>query len=192
MSDPKDDSYKSLFQAGAKLVKGRVNLDGHELPRPGFFERRRLVKALRFFERAAEVEPPYGAASLFAAKIEDRLGHSQENLRWLRKAQVVAPDNVIVSLELGGALSKLGLQVEAVSILSAAAQLNPTDARVHSNLGVALLLSGATEASIATFKQLVALEPDLKKNAGLLNLAIEVLAGRKPRPMTEADIARSI
>jgi Flp pilus assembly protein TadD len=175
-----------------RLVDGRVNLDGCALPKPGFFEKRRLLKGVRLLEQAANVEPPYGAASLFAAKVYERLGHNEESLRWMRKAQLVAPDNLIVALELGGVLSKQGLHTEAVAVLAKAVELGPNDPRVHSNLGVSLLLSGDAKGSIAIFKTLVALEPDKPINKRLLNLAVEVCEGRKTQPTSEAEIIRSL
>ena len=175
-----------------KLVDGRVNLDGCALPEPGFFEKRRLLKGVRLLEQAAVVEPPYGAASLFAAKVYERLGRNKESLRWMRKAQSVAPDNMIVALELGGVLSKLGLHTEAVAVLTEAAKQNPHDPRVHSNLGVSLLLSGDAKASVAAFSTLVALEPNQQTNIRLLNLAVAVHEGRESQPMSEAQIIRSL
>jgi Flp pilus assembly protein TadD len=185
-------NYESLFQAGSKLIKDRVDLDGCFLPKPGFFERRRLLTALRLLEQAAEVEPPYGAASFFAAKVEERLGHGRENLRWLRRAQTVAPENLIVSIELGAALSRQGLHSEAVDVLSSAARQNPNEPRVQSNLGLSLLMSGDAQGAIRAFERLVALEPGQQTNERLLNLAAEVLGGRKPQPRSEAEIIRSL
>ncbi len=184
--------YKSLFDEGMKLVEGRVNLDGCALPEPSFFERRRLLKGVRLLEQAAIHEPPYGAASLFAAKVYERLGQNDESLRWMRKAQLVAPDNIIVAIELGGALSRQGLHAEAISVLTAAAQLDPSDPRVHSNLGVSLLLSGDPERAIDAFKTLTALEPNEQMNKRLLNLAVAVHEGRKPKPANEAEIIRGL
>jgi Flp pilus assembly protein TadD len=185
-------TYKLLFDEGMKLVEGRVNLDGHALPEPGFLERRRLLKGARLLEQAANHEPPYGAASFMTAKVYERLGRYEDSLRWMRKAQFVAPDNLIVALELGAALSRQGLHAEAVTVLTAAVTLGPNDPRVHGNLGVSLLLSGDTEGSIAAFRNGTALEPDEPMNGRLLNLALAVLEGRKPRPTTEAEILRDL
>ncbi len=181
-----------MFQKGSRLVEDRINIDGRALPKPGFFERRRLTKALGFFEQAARVEPPFGAASFLAAKAEERLGHPQECLRWLRTAQAKAPGNVIVSIELGAALSRQGLHSEAARVLSKAAELNPDDPRVHCNLGLALLMSGASGGAASAFERAVALEPDHPMNAKLLELAVEVREGRKAAPASEADILRSL
>lgn len=183
-------TYKSLFDDAAKLIEGRVNLDGRALPQPGFFEKRRLLKALQLLEKAAAVEPPYGAASLFAGKVHERLGNYEECVRWLRKAQTMAPDNVIVAIELGGALSKQGRHSEAIVVLTEAAKAHSSDPRVQSNLAVSLLLAGDLERSVATFKHLTELEPSEPMNKRLLNFAIEVHEGRKARPTTEAEIIR--
>lgn len=184
--------YDSLFKEAGKLIEGSVNLDGRPLGKPGFFERKRLLKALKLLERAAEIEPPYGAASLFAAKVHERLGNGEGTLRWLQKAQSGAPNNVVIAIELGGALSKQGRLAEAIGVLTAAADTHPSDPRVHSNLGLSLLLSGDTQAAITAFERLFSLEPDRPVNKRLLYLAIDVHEGRKPRPASEDEIVRSL
>lgn len=184
--------YKSLFDAATKLIQGRISLDGRSLSRPGFFERRRLNKGLELLRQAAEAEPDYGAASLMAAKVEERLGHSEERLKWLRKASVTAPGNTIVAIELGGALSQLGHQAEAVSVLSAAADNSPEDPRIQSNFGIALLLAGAVAESVTAFERLHSLEPGQRVNERLLALAQKVSAGRQARPKSEAELIASL
>jgi Flp pilus assembly protein TadD len=187
-----ESSYSALFGAAMKLIRGDISLDGQTLARPGFFEKRRLVKALRLLEKAALVEPQYGAASLIAAKVEERLGNPANSLLWLRKAREVAPDNVIVSLELGAALSRQGHQSEAVKVLSTAAEMSPDDPRVQSNLGVALLMAGDVTGAVAAFHQLVLLEPQNSTNSRCLALAKCVHAGYKPRPTCQAELIRSL
>lgn len=185
-------SYKSLFDAAMKLISGSINLDGSPLSHPGFFERKRLNKGLTLLMQAAEIEPEYGAASLMAAKVEERLGRHDERLTWLRRAAVTAPGNSIVAIELGGALSQLGHQAEAVSVLSAAATANPEDPRVQSNLGIAQLLAGSVAESVAAFERLQALEPGLRTNERLLVLAQKVSAGTQIRPRSEAELIASL
>ncbi len=192
MSNTHSSEYDVAFRKGSQLADGLLSLDGQALPKPGFLERRRLAKALGFFTEAARVEPPFGAASLMAAKVEERLGHPEESLRWLRTAHVKAPGNVIVAIELGAALSRQGLHREAVPVLSQAAELNPDDPRVHCNLGLAQLMSGGHAAAVAAFERTVALEPDRSVNAKLLKLAVDVREGRKTAPTSEADIRQSL
>ena len=187
-----EPSYKSLFDSAMKLISGRISLDGKPLSRPGFFERRRLNSGLELLRQAAEIEPEYGAASLMAAKVEERLGRSEERLKWLRRAAITAPGNTIVAIELGGALSQLGHHAEAVSVLSAAATVSPEDPRVQSNLGVALLLAGSVADSISAFERLQALEPGHGVNERLLMLAQKVCAGRQAKPNSEAELIASL
>jgi len=187
-----EGTYKSLFDAAMKLIDGRIELDGRPLPRPGFLERRRLLRALRLLERAAEVAPPHGAASLVAAKVEQRLGNAERTLHWLRKAQTMSPDNLIVAIELGATLFQQGFHGEAVRVLSTAATLYPDDPRIQSNLGIALLMAGDVPASIQAFERLSALEPEHGMNRRLLALAREVEEGRKSRPTNQGELARSL
>ena len=184
--------YKSLWDQGMKILDGRVNLDGRPLPKPGFFERRRLKKASDILKRAATYEPENAAPPLFIGKIAERLGDSGACVDWMRRANQLQPDNLIVVLELGGALGRHGLYAESAAVLAAMARSNPTDARIQVNLGLSLLLAGEVEGAIHAFEHVISLEPDLAVNRKLLSFAKAVATGGKPQPNNMKELAASI
>lgn len=192
LSTENANNYKSTFDKGAKLIKGSIYLDREELGSAGFFEKRRLRKALTHFMAASSIEPTNGAPMLFIAKIEERLGNSERGLEWLKKANSVEPDNLILAIETGAALGRLGKHKEAATVLEGAARNFPDESRIQSNLGLSYLIGGETENAVKAFEILLRLEPDYPTNRKLLNLALEVQAGRRPTPKSEADVANWI
>lgn len=182
----------SAFQTGMKLIKGCIQLDKQQLDNPGFFERRKLRKAKTHFHNASKLEPANGAPLLFIAKIEDRLGNHESSLEWLKKANQLEPDNLILAIETGAALGRLQMHKEAATALEVAAQHHPHEPRIQSNLGLSYLMAGELENAVDTFKRLNQLEPDFPANQKLLDLATTVLAGNKPIPKTEAEVVRLI
>jgi protein O-GlcNAc transferase len=189
MTNEHNTQVSPAFSKAAKLIEGRIHLDGRQLAKPRLFERFRLWRALRLLEVAAQAEPSNGAPLLFAAKVEERLGNQRACLEWLRRAYAVAPENHIVALELGAALGRAALHAESIPILAAAVRRDPDDPRVHCNLGLALLFSGDIGRAVSAFEYLVRLEPDVAINQRLLAVATDVGQGRLPRPGSEGELA---
>jgi Flp pilus assembly protein TadD len=187
-----DTEYKSLWDRGTALLRGRINLDGKPLPSPGFFERRRLRKASSYFQKAAKVQPENAAPLLFLGKIEERLGNSDACIEWLGQASTVAPGNPIVSLELGAALGRAGKHAESASVMAPVARANPNDARIHVNLGLSLLMAGQAGEAVHAFEHAARIEPEQPTNAKLRNLASSVADGREPVPRSLREISASI
>ena len=120
------------------------------------------------------------------------MGNLDANVAWLRKANDVEPNNLLVALELGAALGRRGLHHESLHILGNAAMANPGDPRIHCNFGLSLLMAGEAERAVHAFEHTTALEPEVVVNHKLLAYAVEVAAGRKSVPTNEREIARNI
>ena len=100
-----------------------------------------------------------------------------EALAPLREALQLAPDNVSIAINLGGAYIMQRKYRQAVPILERAAQLEPNNAMIWTNLGAAYLgrleLSTQTtqDQAIAAFEKAVQIDPDLHNvhyNLGLI------------------------
>lgn len=185
-------SYKVAFDKGAALTKGSIQLDGQSLGKVGFFEKRRLNKAIEHFKEASAIEPTNGAPMLFIAKIKQRLGDYEKSLAWLKKANSVEPENLILAIETSSTLGRLGKHREAVTLLEVAVGHHPNEPRIQCNLGLSYLMAGEIENALKTFEILILLEPDFPPNHKLLNLATEVKSGKKPIPRSEAEVVRMI
>ncbi len=126
---------------------------------------------------------------LFASKAYERLGDLPRSLAAIRKAHALLPDDLSLLIELSSALGRCGLNDEEISVLRMGSRIHPSDPRIQSNLGVALLTSGNAAGAIPVFQRLLELEPEGPHNKRLLALAQEVAAGRKPVPRTGREVA---
>jgi cytochrome c-type biogenesis protein CcmH/NrfG len=184
--------YQLLWEQGCALLGGRLNLDGRQLPSPGFFERRRLKKASKFFQAAAKVEPENAAPLLFLGKIEERLENSEHCIEWLTQANKVAPGNPIVALELGGALGRGGRHAESAAVLEPAARSHPNNASIHVNFGLSLLMAGQAGHAVQAFEHAARIEPEQPNNAKLRDYASAVAKGSKTVPKNLREISASV
>ena len=147
---------------------------------------------MNHFNQASSIAPTNGAPMFFIAKIKERLGDYNGSLQWLKKANSVEPENLILAIETGAALGRLGKHREAAAMLEVAVGHHPHEPRILCNLGLSYLMAGETENAVKSFELLVQLEPDFPTNQKLFSLATEIHLGKKPTPKCEAEIAKMI
>jgi tetratricopeptide (TPR) repeat protein len=189
---PDEARYMELFTAGCKLAEGLLRLDKQDLPHLGFFAKRRLKKAISHFESAAVESPDNAAPFLMLAKVEQRFGNNVKSLEWLQKAWALEPGNLILIVELSGALGLVGQHHEAILVLLEGIKYYPDEPRIHFNLGLSYLLDGQLGAAIEVLAKTVELEPDYDLNSKILRYAKAVEAGLKPLPKHQGDIVKNI
>ena len=131
-------------------------------------------------EQSSEAAPDPAARVIDLLNQGARLLASQrpgEALAPLREALQLAPDNITVAINLGGAFIMQHKYRQAVPILERAAQLEPDNAMIWTNLGAAYLgrLELSTQATqdqaIAAFDKAVQIDPHLHNvhyNLGLI------------------------
>jgi len=185
-------AFKAAFNKGVSLAKNSIQIDRLKLGSVGFFEKRRLRKALRYFHEASVLDPNSGEALLLIAKIHQRLGAHDSCLEWLKKAYRIAPENLILAIEISATLGRLGKHKEAATILEEVVRTYPNEPRTQCNLGLSYLMAGKVVNAVEAFNLLVKIEPDYPVNQKLLDLAKDVKSGTKSIPKSEVEISRMI
>lgn len=159
---------------------------------PGWFARRRLRKAKELYEKAITINPAGWQSMFLIAKIEQRFGNTSEAMKWLLRAREFEPSNPSLAKETAMAASQLGEHDLAARIADEAIMIQPSDAALYTNSGLAHLFAGRNEQALARFNEAVRLEPDRQMNHQLVAFAGKVIAGSVKQPRTESDIARWI
>jgi Flp pilus assembly protein TadD len=133
-------------------------------------------EAYELFRRSLAMEPhdPFILASAGSAlsAVDD-----PEAERALRLAALTAPDVSFARAAYGAYLAREGLFDEALAELEAARRLDPEDALVQTELGIALLLARRTQAGLDALEEALSRTPGDTWLRGLFGLAL-VDAGR--------------
>jgi tetratricopeptide (TPR) repeat protein len=185
------DLFNSLYAQAWKLVVGEINLDGRELPRPGWLIRMRLEKAKELFQKAIAINPASWNSMFAIGKIEQRFGRQREAFDWFLKAREVEPRNPSLAKEASISASRLGLHQMAARIADEAIERGAGDASLRINSGLAHILAGNCDIAAERFAEAVRLEPT-QLNKKLQAYAVQVLVGMVERPKTEADILKVV
>jgi tetratricopeptide (TPR) repeat protein len=83
--------------------------------------------AFRSLDNAASLNPLSATPKLLAGSIAQRLGRTEESMRYFRQAIERDPGDSYAHLELGALLAEAGRQDEAVATLGEAHRLDPRD-----------------------------------------------------------------
>jgi tetratricopeptide (TPR) repeat protein len=117
-------------------------------------------QAESWYLRAADADSSYVDPLIYLGEVyllQGRLGVAQQ---WLERALKLDPDSLRALNTLGVTLVRSGHYDRAKEILLRAASANPESGEVRNNLGFVYLKSGDLPASIAAYREAVALAAD--------------------------------
>jgi tetratricopeptide (TPR) repeat protein len=104
LSEPRTDDladHDRVYAEGWRLIKGEIRVHDGKLPRPGWFVRRRLKRALTCFRKALAMAPRNWSAMWATGKIHQRLGNSGEAFDWFACALDINPQHPDLAREAG-------------------------------------------------------------------------------------------
>jgi len=160
-------THNRAYQSGNKLIKGEIEILGKSLPpKPGWWTRRKLKKAIGLFEKVLELNPKNDAALFFIAKIYQRFEEHSTCLTYLLRAHAVNPSQAVYPREASITAMRQGRGRDAIRFAEAAIRVKPDDAGLLDNLALALLISGNLEMARAKAQEAVAANKvdDISKN----------------------------
>jgi Tfp pilus assembly protein PilF len=184
--------HNDLYAQANELSKGLVILDGSPRKALGFFQKRRLRKAIGLYQQVLEINPASWQSMFFIGKAFQSLGELDQAFSWFARANETVPENPSVAKEYGGVAGQLGRHEVAIRALEAVAMQHPNDAGLQTNFGLSCLMGGKLTQACKAFERTVELEPQNDVNRKLLALIREVESGKRPCPKTEAEILRVI
>ena len=149
---------------------------------PGFFERRRLKKAIALLEQVAAAVPGHGTSRWSLGMALRALGDQARALDELRLAYALCPELPGVGREYAGQCFIVGLADEGLEASRALHARFPDDVGLHSNLALALLLGGDLAEAQAVAESAQRREPDDAITRNLVRLIRDVRAGTRARP----------
>ena len=184
--------HDDLFVRASELSKGLVILDDAPQKSLGFFQKRRLRKAIELYQQVLQINPVNWPAMIGIGKAFQSFGELEQALSWFSRANECVPDNPAVAKEVGYAAGRLGKHDTAVRVMEAVAKQNQDNAGLQTNFGLSCLMAGKVADACKAFERTVELEPQRAANKKLLAFAKEVESGKRPCPKTEQEILRAI
>ena len=158
---------ETLFQHAVDATSGNYlaehNLGSYLLDKPG-----RLADAATHLRAALRLRPDYPEAMTdLASALAQSPGGLPQAIALYEAAARILPDSTLIGgnlaqahYDLGMALIKQGLAVDAIAQFEAALRLRPDAPETHNNLGIALAQSGRPKDAERHFREALRLKPD--------------------------------
>lgn len=148
----------------------------------GFFERRRVKKAVRTFDQLLSAMPEDWQARWMLGMSLRSLGEHDRALAEFRQAYATNPRNPDVGREFAGQCFFAGAADEGVRISRELHARFPDDIALHSNLGLALLIGGDLAEAQAVAEAALARDPSDAITRNLVEYVLDVRMGIRSRP----------
>ncbi len=188
MTEQQRLEHNQSFEEASALINDEIPLhERPKMPKPAWFLRRRLRRALSLFDRVLQLNPENWSAMWLVGKVHQRLGDDTAALSWFERAYQVNPSQPDVAREASMCAMNVGRHDAAIVFAHRATQIEPANAGLHANLALAYLLAGRIPDAQRSIERSLAADP----NDGIsrtLSAIIQHFAanGRTPPDTTQA------
>ncbi len=141
-----------------------------------------LSRAVRLLTASIQLNSKNWAACWVLGLTFRMQGEHEAEYKALARAYKLNPEHKDVLREFCLSCMTLGLGEEAVQVGWQATEIDPRDAGLLSNLGLALLVSGDVEQAERVVQRALNMQPNDSITQNLLEYVRDVHSGKKPRP----------
>jgi len=161
MTEEERAEQNHAFAEAAEIVRKEMPLEGSEEPSaPGFFQRRKLARALSLFERVIKLNPANWSALWLMGKVHARLQDSEAAFTCFERAYRANPAQLEIARAASRAAMDLGRHDAAIEFAQRAVQSDPNSAALRANLALACLVAGRVPDAQLAASQAVAGDPE--------------------------------
>lgn len=188
MTDQETHEFNKLFATAGARLKGVVILDGYRQTKPSFFEKIKINKAIRDFEKCLSIVPDHWQSMFFLAKANQRLGDHQRSLSLLEKAMEIDLVNHNIPQEASIEAVHLNDINKAIDLSNEALRRSPNNFGLMGNQAMNLLIANKDNDAQKMIDDALQLNPKDQINKNIQMLIKKVLAGRQKRPTCKSTI----
>lgn len=182
MTSAQVTEVKRVFEQATRLAEDEIPLHHRQdVPKPHWWTRRKLRRALSLFARVLQLQPEHWHAMWWAGMIHKRFGDYSTALGWFERASRVNPYEPEIAREACKCALELGRYDAAISLAVSAVKVSPEDAGLRSNLALALFLGGRATEAKAEIERAIAQDPsdEICRRVGC---TIELFLSSKEKP----------
>jgi tetratricopeptide (TPR) repeat protein len=151
--------YERMYNEATDFAMKEIHLHDRRMPRAGWWLRFKLRKAARMLEEVVRAYPESYSSMWMLGKIQERLENQEGYFTWLARSYETNPSQPDVAREASMAAMNLGRHDDAIAYAHRAAQVDPNDPGLKSNLALAYLLAGKTIQAQEPIAQALAANP---------------------------------
>lgn len=182
------DRHHALTEKGWAILNDYILLLGRRQGKIGFFAKRRLKRAMAFFQDALSIAPENYSSKWALGKIHQVLGDHRYSLKWFEEAWSLEKGNADVCREAGLAALFCGEFLKSLEFTDRAIALKPDDAGLYGNRALALMFLNRDADAIEAVVRSLQLDPGDQTVLNVRAIVHSVADGIRPRPGTMKDL----
>jgi tetratricopeptide (TPR) repeat protein len=184
-TEQRRQEHEQCFKEASNLIMNEIPLhDRPPLPKPGWFLRRKLKRAISLFERVLQLNPENWAAMWLTGKVYQRLADIPTALIWFERAYQINPSQPDIAREASMCAMDIGQHDAAIVFAHRATQIEPNNAGLHANLALAYLLAGHLDKAQAGIERSLAIDQADKISMTLKAIVLHFVANQQKPPTT--------
>ena len=182
-----DDQHNEVYKRGSQLISPHMQLLDRN-PKITKTVREEVTQGIRDMDAVTAYNPQNWAAFWIKGKAHQVLGEHKAANSAFKASFDIQRENPDVAREYAASCLELGYGAEAVRATEHAIQLAPSDAGLHANLALALLIDGRNTEAKQAIDGALKMAPDDKISRELQRAIDDVLSGKRTQPKTMSDL----
>ncbi len=187
MNEQQRVEHNRVFKEASAIVEREVLV--HErmvMPKPGWWLRRKLKRAISLLERAVAMNPENWSAMWMIGKVHQRLSDISTALSWFERSCRINPSQPDVAREASLCAMDIGRNDDAIAFALRATQAEPANAGLHANLALAYLLAARLAEAKTSIDHSLSIDPadTISKTIAAVTKHFTVNGGRPPTTTT--------
>jgi len=174
--------FNTLFNNACERLNGLMVLSGYRQKDADFFEKIRIKKSIKEFEKCLSLVPGHWQSMLFLGKAYQKMGDHHAALSFLEKAMAIEPSNYSISQEASLEALQLDDINKAIKYSGEAVRINPNNTVLMGNHAMNLLIANKDDEAMKMIEDAIRLDPNDKINLNVQKLIQGVMTGQQPRP----------
>jgi Flp pilus assembly protein TadD len=178
-----------FYEKACALVKGELVFHENQgRTAPNLWVSFKLRRATGLFQKVIRLVPRHWNSMWLLGKTVQRLGDEQTAFEWFVKAWDLEPKNADVAREASLSAMNLGLGRHAIEYSEEALKVEPNEAGLMCNLGLAYLHDGQPEKALEIVQHAKVLDGNDKVNENVLRLIQHIISNKSACPQNRAEM----
>ncbi|MBK9248496.1 MAG: hypothetical protein IPM69_10375 [Ignavibacteria bacterium] len=176
------NEFNQLFNRANERMEGIVILGDYRPSSLGFFDKLKVKKSIKDYEKCLSIMPNHWQSMLLLAKVHQRLGEHSTSLSLLENALTIELTNHNIPQEASLECIHLDNIEKAIIYSEEAIKRKPNDIVLLGNHAMNLLIASRDKESIETITHAIKLDPQDGFNLQFQKVINEVINGKRSRP----------
>lgn len=179
LTDKEIQEFEYYFKSAGSLSKGLTILKGNPETKIGFWNRRKIRKAIRLYYKCLAIRNNHWQTHWLIGKLYQVLKENEKAFDHFKVAVEIEDDNPEVAREASIAAMDIGKVELAVSYSLEALNRNPEDYSLYCNHALNLMIIGKDKDSLTFIDKAISMGPNDPINKYAFRLISEVINGQR-------------